>query len=473
VSDQPQPLIVRWLIRGLLAAYFQRIERFRAERAPATGPVLFVANHPGSITDAFVIGTSVGRAVHFVAAIMLFRSRPIAWLLKRCGVIPVNRKQDDPAKMGSVTDTFAACFQVLESGGAVAIFPEGITYDDARLKEIKTGAARIALEIEARHGGALRVRLVPIGLTYSAKERFRSVALVHVGEPIRVMDRLEAYAADPQACVRGLSADIEQRLRGLILDLPTLDHERVVAAVTRLYLERLRAANLIVTEPLSHEAETLVLTQAIGTALRHFEHAAPQRLAAFRVDLDRYERWLQRLGLSDLEVRSTAARQSLLARATRASVMILATPVALFGWLHHLLPAWLVGQAVARFTPRVGRKAQTPMTVMLSGMLALVVCYTLYVAVMWTVFRGWSAALYALALPMTGLLAHYYFRALRRYRGNLRTLGFFFQRPISRRLLLSLRAQLVATIDEFRADYARTLVPELNDVLGGDAGASQ
>ncbi len=35
------------LIRFLLGAYFRRIEVFHAERVPK-GPVLFVANHPGS-----------------------------------------------------------------------------------------------------------------------------------------------------------------------------------------------------------------------------------------------------------------------------------------------------------------------------------------------------------------------------------------------------------------------------------------
>jgi len=122
------------LLRVLLGIYFRRIETFHPERVPLEGPLLFTSNHPGSVNDAFVIGTSVPRQVHFVATVQLFRFKPLAWLLKQCGIIPVNRLKDDPRAMRSVLDTFEACFKVLEQGGAVGIFPEGITYDDSQLK---------------------------------------------------------------------------------------------------------------------------------------------------------------------------------------------------------------------------------------------------------------------------------------------------------------------------------------------------
>ena len=52
---------MRWIVRLALGFYFRRIERFHAERVPATGPVLFTSNHPNSLTDSFVIGASVPR----------------------------------------------------------------------------------------------------------------------------------------------------------------------------------------------------------------------------------------------------------------------------------------------------------------------------------------------------------------------------------------------------------------------------
>ena len=461
----PQPAAVRWLIRAMLAAYFEQIDRFRAERVPATGPILFVANHPGSLTDAFLIGTSVSCPVHFVASVKLFRAKWSAWLLSRCGVIPINRKQDDPTKMATVAQTFEKCFEVLERQGAVCLFPEGVTYDDARLKEIKSGAARLSLEIEHRHHAALGLTIVPVGLTYSAKEHFRSRVLVHFGEPLKAATFLDGYDTDPRACVRRLSAAIEAGIRGLIVDTPTLEHDRIVSAVRRLYLERLRSANLIVTEPLPSEAETLVLTRAIAAALAHFEKTEPERLAAFVSELDRYERWLRRLGLSDREVDEVAAAPGLVRRAWRMTLLIAAAPIALFGWVHHLVPAWLVSWSIRRFTPAEYRKSQTPLTVMLSGLIAVAISYAVYLTFVWSWLGPRGALVYAVALPISGLVGHAYLQALRRVGGRLRTAGILLQVPIARRSLVTLRQRLIQTIEGFRADYARTLVPALDEVL--------
>jgi 1-acyl-sn-glycerol-3-phosphate acyltransferase len=460
-----QPALVRWLIRGLLCAYFRRIDRFHVDRVPAAGPVLIVANHPGSITDAFLIGAAIDRPVNFVATVRLFQSPPVAWLLSRCGVIPINRKQDDPAKMASVAKTFEHCFAVLEGGGAIGIFPEGISYDDARLKEVKTGAARLALGVEAKHSGRLGLQIVPVGLTYSAKERIRSRVLLNAGEPMRAADFLQDYDTDPRTAVRALSEAIERRIRALILDTPSLEHDRILAAVRRLYLGRLRTANLLVTEPMPDEAETLVLMQAVAGALRHFEQHEPRRLAAFMADLDRYERWVTRFGLTDATVGAFGSGSRWRSRAAATATLIVAAPVALAGWLHHLPPSALVGWAIEHFTPVANRKSQIPFTVMLAGLVALIVCYPIYIAIVYVWLGFWPAVVYAMALPLSGLVAHHYLRALRQLGGRLRTAGILMQHPITRRTLVALRARLVASIETFRADYARTLVPEIDEVL--------
>ena len=70
-------LSIEALVRLLLGVYFRRVEIFHAERVPA-GPVLFVDNHPGSVTDAFIVGTSLPRRGHFLATAQLFRFKPLA-----------------------------------------------------------------------------------------------------------------------------------------------------------------------------------------------------------------------------------------------------------------------------------------------------------------------------------------------------------------------------------------------------------
>src|SRR5262249_35762681 len=286
--------VMRWIIGLALGFYFRRIEVFRAERMPTEGPALLTSNHPNSLADSFVIGASVPRKVNFVATVALFRFRPLKWILSHCGVIPINRVKDDPKAMRTVADTFEACFRVLERGEAVGIFPEGITYEDSQLKEIKSGAARMALELEHRHGGRLGLQVVPVGLTFSAKEVYRSDALGNFGEPPRSADFWEGYAERRKECITRLTSEIERRIQALILHLPQLEHQRVIAGVRRLYLDLLLVGNRVVEDPVSPRAEELLLSQRIVEVVEHFYHHEPERASAFAVKLDFYERWLNR-----------------------------------------------------------------------------------------------------------------------------------------------------------------------------------
>lgn len=59
-------------------------------------------------------------------------------LLKDAGNIPVDRKNKDNQKL------FSGTFEALKMGEAVAIFPEGTSYTEPRLQDIKDGASWVS-----------------------------------------------------------------------------------------------------------------------------------------------------------------------------------------------------------------------------------------------------------------------------------------------------------------------------------------
>jgi 1-acyl-sn-glycerol-3-phosphate acyltransferase len=445
---------VRALIRLALGFYFRRIERFHAERVPEHGPVLFTSNHPNSLTDSFVIGASVPRKVNFVATVQLFRFKPLKWLLAQCGVIPINRLKDDPKAMRTVADTFEACFRALERGEVVGIFPEGITYDDSQLKEIKSGAARMALELEQRNGGKLGLQIVPAGLTYSAKEVYRSDALVNFGEPIQAADFLGGYAERRKECITRLTAEIERKIQALILHLPQLEHQRVIAGVKRLCFDRLLLGNRVVEDPVSPRAEELVVNQRIVEVVEHFYHCEPEWASAFAVKLDVYDRWLSRLRISDEHLALFPDRTRLVGQSVLwASFGILGAPVALYGWVHRAIPFAMVRWAVRRFTAPGRRKAQTATAAIEAGIGAFGLCFGIYVFIFHKFF-GWPASFwYALSLPPASLLAHYYVREVRKLVAAIRNTIVLLRAPVSSKRLLRMRAELIAEIEDARRAF--------------------
>ena len=454
--------ISRWLVRTALGFYFTRIERFHPERVPAAGPVLFTSNHPNSLTDAFVIGTSVSRKVNFVGTVQLFRTRPARWILNRCGVIAVNRVKDDPRAMRTVLDTFEACFQVLERGEAIAIFPEGITHDDPQLKTVKTGAARMALELEHRHGGNLGLRIVPVGLTFPAKELYRSTALVNFGEPITVADFSPKYAENRHEAFRALTAEIERRIQALILHLPHLERSRVVDAVKRLYLDRLLVGNTRIHEPVPPEMGALLQTQAIARAVDRAFDQRPARAADFVHRLHHYERSLKALHLSDDVLSHFPQRNRMLAQSLGWTLLGLAgAPIALYGWVHRLLPYLLICLAVKKSARTATEKTHVSTATVLTGLVVFTIFYGLCIAV-FHLFFSWRATVwYACSLPVASLVAHYYLRGIRRLAASFHAAFILLRAPAAARRLVAERTALIELIEaEHRdIDQARASQP--------------
>ncbi|MSU46826.1 MAG: hypothetical protein EXS42_06825 [Lacunisphaera sp.] len=70
-------------------------------------------------------------------------------------------------------------------------------------------------------------------------------------------------------------------------------------------------------------------------------------------------------------------------------------------------------------------------------------------------FAGW----YALALPVTGSVGHYYLKEFARLTGSARTASVLLRAPLAKRRVLRLRAALLRDIESIRTAYRSTLKP--------------
>ena len=225
--------LITAVLRAVSRVFFRRIEI--VGEIPRDVPVIFAVNHPNGLVDPLFLLCFAPRRVSFLAKAPLFRMPVIGWLTRTLDSIPVYRKQDN-ASTAQNRETFAAARAILQAGGAIAIFPEGTTHSDPKLRELKTGVSRIAL------GAAIRVLVVPTGLYYTSKHTFRSSALVYFGEPIVVEGR-EIVDEPPADEVNALTNRIEAALVDLTLQadsheaLELIDHaERVFSAGKRMTL---------------------------------------------------------------------------------------------------------------------------------------------------------------------------------------------------------------------------------------------
>jgi 1-acyl-sn-glycerol-3-phosphate acyltransferase len=233
-------VLVAWA-RIAIRVFYRRVEVDGLEHVPTDRPAMLAASHTNALADVAVIVAKAPRFPHFLAASPWWKRRAARALFEFGGVLPVRRPGDARSGEQSNARTFAACHDALRAGEHLAIFPAGEMYDDPRGQPMKTGAARIALGAAA--DGAGEIAVVPVGLVYADRGRFRSDAAIRFGEPIEIDDWLARYGTERRPTVRAVTAQLGEALDKVTGPVDV----RVATEATR----RSRAARLALLTPLA------------------------------------------------------------------------------------------------------------------------------------------------------------------------------------------------------------------------------
>jgi len=162
------------LLVGLgIRFYYKEVRVKNKVNLKTEGPLIIIANHPNTLMDAMMLGHVCQQPIHYMAKATLFDSKFKMWLLRSLNMIPINRIGEGRIKGVSNQDSFLACYEMLEKGKTLVVFPEGTSFQERHLRQLKSGTARIALETERRNNNTLGLMVLPIGLNYSQAEKFR------------------------------------------------------------------------------------------------------------------------------------------------------------------------------------------------------------------------------------------------------------------------------------------------------------
>ena len=442
--------VMKPLVQVALRVFFRRVEVRHPERMHLPGPLLLAGNHPNTLMDPLLAAVNRRQPISFLAKSTFFQNPVLRAIMRSGNSIPIYRAQD--AGTGSVVTpeeraaqneaSFGRCYDYLGEGGTIMIFPEGTSISERRLRPLKTGAARIALGAEARHGFKLGLQVVPVAINYFDPSRFRSDVLLNVAPPIRVAAYAAAYARDPDEAADQLTEAIRVALERRLVISRDAAEDAFVQQIERTFGDHLNPDD---------NPDTLYdnfqLSRTLLQALPWAEQQFPERLAEARGRFENYLAELHRHGLND-EALDSQRRGSVAGLLN----LVLGAPVWLYGMLNNYLPYILPSAVAKRATKDVEFVAPIMLVV---GMLTFPLAYTLQIAAVqhWLTHDWRLTTLYGLSLPLTGFYALSYWSTLSARLRQLRAARLFRRTPAVGQALLAQRAGLVAELRAAREAY--------------------
>lgn len=139
------------------------------DNIPKEGGRIFASNHR-SYADPVLICLPIRPRFAFMAKEELFKNPFFSALIRLMGAFPVVRGRGD---MKVIDESIAR----LNKGRNLVIFPEGTRSKDGKVGRGKTGVALIAAKSN--------VDVVPVGIIFEGKLKFRRKVIVKYGKPIR------------------------------------------------------------------------------------------------------------------------------------------------------------------------------------------------------------------------------------------------------------------------------------------------
>ncbi|MGI4759956.1 MAG: lysophospholipid acyltransferase family protein [Janthinobacterium lividum] len=439
--------VMKPVVRVGLRVFFRHLEVRHRERLRLPGPLMLVSNHPNTLMDPLVAAVQRHQPIAFLAKSTFFKNPLLGAIMRSGNCIPIYRRQDaegadaaSPAQLTASNEaSFGRCYDYLERGGTVMIFPEGTSVSERRLRPLKTGAARIALGTEARHNFKLGLKLVCVGTNYFDPSKFRSDVFLNVAPPITVADYAAHYHQDPDAAADELTEEITRRLTRRLVISRAADDDQLAQQVERTFGDHLNPDD----DP-STLYDNFELSRTLLDAVAWFEQHDAGRLAALRAALATYLASLAAHKLDD-----AALDQSPGTHLADYLNLILGFPVWLYGLLTNYLPYKLPAEVAQRAT----KETEFIAAIMLGvGMVTFPLAYALEAAAVqhWLTHDWRLTALFISSLPLAGFYALGYWNTLSARLKRLRV------RRLPAATLATLqtqRTQVLALLDEARAAY--------------------
>lgn len=381
--------ILRFPLVVLFYFYYRRIYILNKKNIPKSAPTLIASNHSTAFMEQILVAGLQWRSVYFWARGSVFEEKwSFPFLFKQAHLIPIWRPQEGIKKMHQNKQIFEVSKENLLAGNMLYISPEGNAVPEKRLRQFKTGTARIALMTAAANDFEQDVFIVPTGVNYTYHCDFRSEVIMSYGAPINVKNYKEAYLLNKAATAKQLTQDLKEALAKEVI---IIDHKEDEQLVEQLHILLRNEHQFYKDKTTSNNQNRLAIEQAPAKLCNSIDK---DKKLSLKLLTTAYFNKLQKNNLTDKAIEQKGAFQ-----VTKWLKSIVLSPLAALGWIGGALPVKAARHL--RNTNVEDKQFWAPMAVVFSIPTWLV--YSLIICIGSAFWLGWAA----LALPFVLIALQY------------------------------------------------------------------
>ena len=298
----------------------------------ARGPMLVISNHPNTLMDPLMALYRMREQCFLLANYSLFKNPISNAILSTLYCIPIQRMNDVPdGQPLRNEEAFRRCDEHLLGGGSIYIAVEGTSFPVRRVRDLKTGMARIAFSAEIQASFELDLRILPIVITYFDSLKFWKDVVVEIGEPISVDSWREAYNKNPRKAIANFTQSVENQMIAHTIQCADVEEDRFLKKIEAI----LQSDNYLETEK-HYERSKNILNK-----IHAWQKEDSSSFEKFKSDVDDYFLKLKALKINDLNKNNFTKIAPFIYPFGSIMKLLIGLPIFIYGFINNIIPAWL------------------------------------------------------------------------------------------------------------------------------------
>ena len=200
--------------------FYRKFVSVKHDDSVNEGSIIIAANHQNAFMDALAIVMTQPRVSYYLTQAKVFQSKLGNAFFTYIYMLPIYRERDGMNTIIKNKEIIDKCIDIVTEGKQpLTIFPEGNHNLRRGIRPLKKGIARIAFGVLDKNPDT-DLKIVPVGINYSAHKKFRSDLFVKYGEPFAVKPFYKIYLENNNQGYIALLEELEKRMHTLVIDMP-------------------------------------------------------------------------------------------------------------------------------------------------------------------------------------------------------------------------------------------------------------